>query len=463
MSNSNLGRKERNDRAATSYSTDSYVNSFQNLPGRPHADKAIPLLQKIASLVKPIMRSHGWRLPLLSEFFPDNPALVGLNVNGGQQILLRLRPHWAPNTFYSEEEIVGVMLHELTHNVHGPHDDRFYKYLAGLEREYEDLQRSGYAGEGFFAPGERLGLGTSHNLSMTEAKKRALEAAERRAKRAGGGANRLGGAGWTTKTLMKTPGQLAAEAAERRMRDNKACAHDAEAEAEAAKAAQEGARHDAADLPHVSHDDVIVIESDSSDSDIELVSGPSAKPSGSGSGPAPPAAKNQGPSTSKAAKSASASSAAPAPSTSRPRPTSSQAPPPPVPHHTQPAAQPPTSTSQHPAAPPPAAEEEELEFVEWPCDACTYVNHPQRTLCEICATPKPGTERRREPSPPPAPVPAPQTSFQPPFAFPQRNNERMIISRSEDPDAWDCATCGERGMPGNFWSCRFCGAVKGSS
>lgn len=37
--------------------------------------------------------------------FPD--------VNGGQQILLRLRPHWAPNTFYSEEELIGVMLHEV--------------------------------------------------------------------------------------------------------------------------------------------------------------------------------------------------------------------------------------------------------------------------------------------------------------------------------------------------------------
>lgn len=99
----------------------------------------------------------------------------------------------------------------MTHNVHGPHDDKFYKYLAGLESEYDDLQRSGYAGEGFFAAGERLGQGASHNLPMTEARRRALEAAERRAKSIGGGANRLGGKGWTTSLLMKTPGQLAAE------------------------------------------------------------------------------------------------------------------------------------------------------------------------------------------------------------------------------------------------------------
>lgn len=35
------------------------------------------MLQKIASLVKPIMRKHGWVLPVLAEFFPETPDLVG--------------------------------------------------------------------------------------------------------------------------------------------------------------------------------------------------------------------------------------------------------------------------------------------------------------------------------------------------------------------------------------------------
>jgi hypothetical protein len=30
----------------------------------------------------------------------------------GQKILLRLRPAWAPDTFYPEEDIVHTMLHE---------------------------------------------------------------------------------------------------------------------------------------------------------------------------------------------------------------------------------------------------------------------------------------------------------------------------------------------------------------
>ena len=57
--------------------TESYVASFTHLQNRPHADRALSLLQRIASLVKPIMRNHGWRLPVLAEFFPDNPSLLG--------------------------------------------------------------------------------------------------------------------------------------------------------------------------------------------------------------------------------------------------------------------------------------------------------------------------------------------------------------------------------------------------
>ena len=53
------------------------IQSFTHLKGRPKADQALPLLQRIASLVKPIMRKHGWVLPVLAEFFPESPNLVG--------------------------------------------------------------------------------------------------------------------------------------------------------------------------------------------------------------------------------------------------------------------------------------------------------------------------------------------------------------------------------------------------
>jgi hypothetical protein len=58
-------------------STDIWVLSYEHLNGRPRSDRALTLLQKIASRVKPIMRNHSWRLPVLAEFFPDNPGLIG--------------------------------------------------------------------------------------------------------------------------------------------------------------------------------------------------------------------------------------------------------------------------------------------------------------------------------------------------------------------------------------------------
>lgn len=57
--------------------SDVFVKSFTHLKNRPKADQALPLLQRVASLVKPIMRKHGWVLPVLAEFFPESPNLVG--------------------------------------------------------------------------------------------------------------------------------------------------------------------------------------------------------------------------------------------------------------------------------------------------------------------------------------------------------------------------------------------------
>ena len=57
--------------------TDVYIKSFTHLKHRRRADDALKLLQRIASLVKPIMRKRAWVLPVLAEFFPDNPNLLG--------------------------------------------------------------------------------------------------------------------------------------------------------------------------------------------------------------------------------------------------------------------------------------------------------------------------------------------------------------------------------------------------
>ncbi|KAG8896764.1 hypothetical protein FRC01_011630 [Tulasnella sp. 417] len=203
------------------------------------------------------MRKHGWVLPVLAEFYPENPGLLGININGGQKICLRLRPYFDKGAFLRQEEIVGTMLHELTHNVHGPHDQQFYKFLSKLEDEYDALQRSGYAGEGFFSRGTRLGEGVSHNPSPRVARERALAAAEKRNKIAvvmNAGNKKLGGNSREGKSMR----QLAAEAAERRLKDEKSCAYGrAEAEAEAERATQWSVVDDAWDD---SDDEIILLD-----------------------------------------------------------------------------------------------------------------------------------------------------------------------------------------------------------
>lgn len=62
---------------ATTMSTDILIKSFTHLTGRPKADQAMQMLRKVASMVKPIMRTHQWILPTLAEFFPDQSNLLG--------------------------------------------------------------------------------------------------------------------------------------------------------------------------------------------------------------------------------------------------------------------------------------------------------------------------------------------------------------------------------------------------
>uniref|UniRef100_A0A8H7Y6U7 WLM domain-containing protein n=1 Tax=Psilocybe cubensis TaxID=181762 RepID=A0A8H7Y6U7_PSICU len=248
---------------------DIFVQSFTHLKDKPNADKALHTLQRVASLVKPIMRKHNWVLPVLAEFFPDNPNLLGLNVNMGQEILVRLRPAHSPSSFLPEADVVGTMLHELTHNVHGPHDEKFYKYLDGLQDEYDALQRSGYAGEGFFSEGKRLGTNISHNLPPHLARLKALEAAEKRVKASKvlGSGGRLGG---STRNTGLSPRELASRAAEKRLRDEKSCGTGAEAQREVAKAAKESVTNKVIDLTLDDDMDIEKTEPDS-DSNSEVI------------------------------------------------------------------------------------------------------------------------------------------------------------------------------------------------
>ncbi|KAH7387621.1 hypothetical protein KP509_16G033200 [Ceratopteris richardii] len=194
--------------------------------GRPGEVEACSLLNNIAKQVQPIMRKRKWRVMLLSEFCPQNHALLGLNIGSGQEIRIRLRKPGRESEFLPYESLLGTMLHELTHNEHGPHDAKFYKLLDEITKECEDLMAKGITGtgQGFDAPGQRLG-GYSHNPPDSRKREAILAAAQKRARTGSlmpNGPRRLGGDSEIMKAL--SPIQAAAMAAERRLRDDLWCA-----------------------------------------------------------------------------------------------------------------------------------------------------------------------------------------------------------------------------------------------
>jgi DNA-dependent metalloprotease WSS1 len=82
------------------------------------------------------------------------------------------------------------MLHELSHNVFGPHDDKFNALWSQLREEYEGLLQKGYTGEGFLGEGRQLG---GRQLPRHEAQRIARIAAEKRRNLSSGSGQRLGG------------------------------------------------------------------------------------------------------------------------------------------------------------------------------------------------------------------------------------------------------------------------------
>lgn len=91
---------------------DPVVSEYEHEKFRPREAEALQTLRKVASLVKPIMRQRGWKVGILTEFWPPEKNLLGLNWNKGQKICLRLRYPYDERQFLPLEDVVDTMLHE---------------------------------------------------------------------------------------------------------------------------------------------------------------------------------------------------------------------------------------------------------------------------------------------------------------------------------------------------------------
>ncbi|WPH02501.1 Hypothetical protein R9X50_00536600 [Acrodontium crateriforme] len=200
-------------------------NSYEHLQGLPRADTALTMLRKMASLVKPIMRKRNWKVQILSEFLPPEQNLLGLNINKGYKICIRLRYHNNTDLFLPMEQIVDTMLHELSHIIWGEHDGRFHALWDELRDEHETLLLKGYTGEGFLSEGQRLG-GDRYDVPPTHEIRRLARASAEKRKQQGsltkGSGQRLGGTPLHKMGLDMR--QVIADQVTRRTAINKGCA-----------------------------------------------------------------------------------------------------------------------------------------------------------------------------------------------------------------------------------------------
>ncbi|KAI1006860.1 hypothetical protein K3495_g1359 [Podosphaera aphanis] len=121
----------------------------------PNSARSLQFLQRLKDDVgiKSVMRKYKFTVPLLTEMDPlehtqagaDGVSrTLGLNRNKGEIIELRLRTD-AYDGYRDYKTIRRTLCHELTHNVHGPHDRNFWDLCKQIEREVEgaDWRKSG--------------------------------------------------------------------------------------------------------------------------------------------------------------------------------------------------------------------------------------------------------------------------------------------------------------------------------
>lgn len=440
------------------------VNNFEHLSDKRRADEALQTLRKIASLVKPLMRQRNWRVGTLAEFYPPENNLLGLNINRGQKICLRLRHAGDETQFLPIESVVDTMLHELAHNVHGPHDQHFHALWDKLRDEHQALVMKGYTGEGFLGHGARLG---GRRIPLDEARRQARAAAERRRTLNIGSGQRLGGQGIIR---GQDPRAIIAAAAERRQRIERGCASNTDKGRQIAdeqssssnrknitRTTAEQQDQDEATLMQAYID---LIQEDERNRLGELYIPPSQEnPAGSKALPQESTLLKQQREIEDTIRQQTFTSTT---STSTPVPT----------------------PPKHPTPPPPPPQEP----TTWTCEICTLVNPLLYLACEACTVERPAHISAMLPStsPPSPPFRAfsnthtsstasnhhpPTTRRETPNALKPRLNAYANAKRFADEDqaiknstplGWMCGGCGTF-MEREWWTCAGCGRMKDAS
>ncbi|KAI7894831.1 WLM domain-containing protein [Mucor mucedo] len=110
------------------------------IPEFPQPEKAQSLLEKLRDDrgIRAIMADRKWSVGELIELTPFEASILGYNRNAGQLIALRLRTDDLSG-FRHYDSVRKVLLHELTHNVWGDHDDNFHALNRQLNKDVVNL------------------------------------------------------------------------------------------------------------------------------------------------------------------------------------------------------------------------------------------------------------------------------------------------------------------------------------
>ena len=138
--------KSLNAAAPSAPSSPTGFGRSETLPMLPERDKAESILRSLMDDpgVKACMKSRDWHVPVLAEMYPEGKVgvsdvcVMGLNVNKGEKILLRLRTDDLLG-FRKIASIRKVLYHELAHNSISPHDNSFFELMRVVERECTEM------------------------------------------------------------------------------------------------------------------------------------------------------------------------------------------------------------------------------------------------------------------------------------------------------------------------------------
>ena len=122
------------------------VGGTKELTTMPNPALAKDLLERLVAITSKVVTNRKWSVKILKEFYPKNPSLLGLNVNAGSSIMIRLREARDMKVFLPWQSILGTMIHELTHNEIGEHSAEFYTLM---DKVYDEVEASNGSSSSF--------------------------------------------------------------------------------------------------------------------------------------------------------------------------------------------------------------------------------------------------------------------------------------------------------------------------